>query len=534
MLKFMKKTGVFILEIAFVVLSAFLSSLAFPGPFSESGISFIAFFSLVPVFYIIDRTSWAKVPFLGAIYGFVFYLFYNYWLKTFHELAIFIAPSLEALQYLILFPILKSATSLFKRRGYLVQSIFYVSYLYLTQQGFLAYPYGNLSAAVFTYTRFIQSVDIFGIWGISLLMVLPQTLVAEILKKKRLREYLADIYVIFILFSMNYMYGIVSYDYYSTKNYDDSLRIATVQHSADTWKGGYSTYKANFETLCELSEEAMKENPDVVAWSETAFVPSVSWHKAYPSSVYTSALCDRFVEFGKNLGVPLITGNPEGVINDETLPPFLENGDWNWKTYNTVILFSDGDIKGTYRKQHLVPFTEYFPFEDLMPKTTEFLRSHDFKWWETGEEATVFTLGDVNFSTPICFEDTFGYLSAEFVKNGADFLLNVSNDVWSGSVPAEVQHMQLAVFRALENRRSLLRSTNSGITCLVTPSGDIVDPLEPFIKTWHIYEVPIDTEEPLTFYTRHVDVLPKTLCMLSLGLFLFGLYKRHKSKKWVY
>ena len=106
--------------------------------------------------------------------------------------------------------------------------------------------------------------------------------------------------------------------------------------------------------------------------------------------------------------------------------------------------------------------------------------------------------------------------------------------MWSGSVPAEVQHMQLAVFRALENRRSLLRSTNSGITCLVTPSGDIIDPLEPFIKTWHIYDVPIDTEEPLTFYTRHVDVLPKILCVLSLVLFFYGLYQRRKNKRWVY
>jgi hypothetical protein len=103
------------------------------------------------------------------------------------------------------------------------------------------------------------------------------------------------------------------------------------------------------------------------------------------------------------------------------------------------------------------------------------LKANDYKWWEKGTEATVFSYDGVRFSTPICFEDIFGSLNATFVRNGADMLVNLTNDSWSGSVPAEMQHLGLAVFRAVENRRPLIRGTNSGITCLVTPSGKIID-----------------------------------------------------------
>ncbi|MBR1939103.1 MAG: apolipoprotein N-acyltransferase, partial [Spirochaetales bacterium] len=449
--------------------------------------------------------------------------------KTFHPLAILIAPVLESVQYIILFPVLKSARKLFKKRYYIAQSIFYSGYLYLTQQGFLAYPYGNLTSAIYGFTAFIQIVAITGIWGLGFLMVLFQTLISEMLSEWRF--YKKDIAIISILFIMNECYGLTVLNYYRNKEVDESIRIAAIQHNADTWQGGYDTYEKNFHNLRDLTLEAMKENPDMVVWSETAFVPSVSWHEKYPSSSYTSKLCKEFVDFGLTLDVPLVTGNPEGVIKDESLPPFLKDGSWNWKTYNTVIHFADGSVQGTYRKQHLVPFTEHFPYEKQFPTIYRILLEHDYKWWEEGTEATVFSFRDLKFSTPICFEDTFGVLSANFVRNGADMIINLSNDFWSQSVQAEEQHMQLAIFRAIENRRPMIRSTNSGITCLVLPSGDIVDPLEPFTMTYHIYTVPVDRNQKLTFYTRYPDLFGKIFLIMSPIVFIYGLFCMKENRK---
>ncbi len=489
---------------------------------------------LIPLFYVTATSKLRYSWFLGLVYGFVYYVIYNYWLKTFHPLAILIAPILESWQYAIVFTLLTLLSKLFKKRAYIAWTFLYSAFLYVTQQGFLGYPYGNLTAAVYEFLPFIQIVDFGGIWLLGLIMVLPQALCAELIITKKLSLYKVDILSICVLYIAVLCYGYYRLSYYDNKEGNDSVKIATIQHSADSWEGGYSTYRRNFETMRDLSIKALEDNPDMIVWSETAFVPSVPWHLAYPHNSTASRLVDEFVSFGTSLSVPLLTGNPEGVIADETKGPFLEDGSFNWKTYNTVMLFGDGNVVGTYRKQHLVPFTEHFPYKKQFPRLYALLLANDYKWWEKGVEAKVFDFNGLSFSTPICFEDTFGYLSAEFVKNGAEILINLTNDSWSGSVAAEMQHMQLSVFRAIENRRPLLRSTNSGITCLVDISGRVIDPLTPFIETYNVYDITLGKEEGLTFYTKHPDLFAKLILLCSLFSFPLGCvvkYRRDKAEK---
>ena len=533
--EFRRALGRFFVETGVLLGAAFLHALAFPNFLDAKGWGILAFFTMIPVFWVINRSGWKVVWLEGAIYGFAFYLVYNYWLKTFHPLAILIAPSLEAMQYLILFPILKMGHSLFKKRGYLLQTLLYVGYSYLTQTGFLGYPYGNLASALYAYPVLIQIASITGIWGIVFMMALPQAWMASLLEgKESLSSYRADIIAYGALLAFQLLFGIVTYVSYTQARPERTVRIAAVQHSADSWKGGYATYKANYEVLKDASLEALKAKPDMILWSETAFVPSVSWHLEHPSDDLTYALVNDFIDFGKSLPVPLVTGNPEGLVKDKDLPPFLEDGSWNWKTYNTVILFGQGQILGTYRKQHLVPFTEYFPYGKEFPRLYALLKANDYKWWEKGTEPIVFSYNGIRFSTPICFEDIFGSLNAAFVRNGADILVNLTNDSWSGSVAAEMQHLGLAVFRAVENRRPLIRGTNSGITCLVTPAGAIVDPMNPFTKGWHLYEVPIGEKEGTTFYTRHPDVFAKASILLSSVLVVYGICMARKRRKAVH
>lgn len=532
----MKGVFRFLLTLAVVAFSAFLASLAFPGKWIENGLPFLAFIYLVPVFYIIFTSSYRTVWFYGLVYGFLFYYFYNYWLATFHPLAILIAPILESVQYALLFLALRSCRTLFKKHYALFACLFYNAYLYLTQQGFLGYPYGNITSALYEYTSLIQIVSITGIWGLGFVLTLPQVFLADYLYSKGEKKKLLVFLLSIVLLLSIWIIGFFMKNWYDNKEAEETVTVVAVQHSADTWQGGYSTYKANYETLERLTEEALAvSSPDMVVWSETAFVPSVSWHQTYNISITTRKLVDRFVEFGKSLSVPLITGNPEGVIKDKDFDPVLENGDWNWKTYNTVIYFANGTVEGTYRKQHLVPFTEYFPYEKQFPHLYNLLLANDYKWWEQGEEATVFDYNGIKFSTPICFEDTFGYLSAEFVRNGADMIINLSNDYWSRSVQAEKQHFQLAVFRAIENRRPLLRSTNSGITALVLPSGEIVNPLEPFTQSYGIYTMPIGQKDGLTFYTRHPDLFGKLFVAFSVYGVLYSItkyvYEKRRSRK---
>jgi apolipoprotein N-acyltransferase len=130
----------------------------------------------------------------------------------------------------------------------------------------------------------------------------------------------------------------------------------------------------------------------------------------------------------------------------------------------------------------------------------------------------------VRFATPICFEDTFGYLNREFVRRGADVLVNMTNDAWSASEVCEIQHAVMAVFRAVENKRAVVRSTNGGITCIIDPNGKIVSKLEPFVADYLVGLVPV-VRNVTTPYTRWGDWLGPVSIGLALGCIAIGLVK---------
>ena len=115
----------------------------------------------------------------------------------------------------------------------------------------------------------------------------------------------------------------------------------------------------------------------------------------------------------------------------------------------------------------------------------------------------------------------FGDLNRRFVQAGAQVLVNMTNDSWSFSVPAEVQHMMMGVFRAVENRRSMVRSTNGGMTVTIDPNGRILDQLEPFTDDYLISTVPV-VEGGHTLYTRFGDWLGMLMVALALGMLGYG------------
>ena len=523
-------------EVLVLIISAFILSLAFPGFVTSSGWGWIAFFALIPVFAVIKNTSYKAVWAYGFFFGVIFYCFFNYWLPGFHPGAIYIVTVIKGGEMMLLFPALKIAASAFKRYAFIPQAFIWAAYAYLSQNWFAGYPYGTICYALYEYLPLIQIADITGIWAIIIMMILLQAWLgyyvagvfsgsdANILHY--FKKSIVFIAVYAVLFALWFGYGIVSIKAQEERVPDRYWKVATIQHNHDSWEGGYQTYLQNFNNLRRLSLEALRYDPDIVVWSETAFVPSVWWHMNYSyegvgntiGNSETAELVRRFVSFAEELGKPLLTGNPRGVLKDESKPPIDPvTGELNRTDYNTVILFDDGTIKQSYAKQHLVPFTEHFPYKDSMPWLYDILVSLDFNWWEKGDEPVVFDSDGVKFSTPICYEDVFGDISADFVRNGADLIINMTNDRWSGCAEAAIQHAAIATFRSVETRKTMVRSTNSGYTCMILPTGEIVDPVEQFKMTYHIYDVPVyetKSADDLTFYVKHTDLF----AYISIGI----------------
>lgn len=532
------------LEVFVLLASAFVYAMAFPGFVSKSGFGFIAFLALIPVFAVIRNTTYRLVWAYGFVFGFVYYLFFNYWLTTFHPLAILIVPIIKGGEMIALFLALKAASSITKKYAYILEAVIWVSYAYLSESWFAGYPYGTICYAIYRYLPLMQLASITGPWGIIFLMIFPQSFLGNYLSDRlsgseqklgmHCKAHLIPLCVYAGLCIFWVVFGFTSEREWKNAAPDKEWRVAAIQHNHDSWKGGYQTYKINFNNLRRLSLEALQEDPDIIIWSETAFIPSVAWHTTYhydgndviDGNENTAKLVEEFIRFGEDLPIPLLTGNPEGVLEDSTKGPVNEDGTLNRADYNTVILFKDGKIDETYRKQHLVPFTEHFPYKKTLPWLYNILLANDYNWWLKGDESVVFTSPEgVTFSTPICFEDVFGYLPAAFVRQGANVIVNMTNDSWSGAESAEMQHAQIAAMRSIETRKSTIRGTNSGISCLITPYGSMEEIMPPFKMDWHIYNVPVyeTAHYGETFYVRHTDLFAKIAVWISLGFLFLGI-----------
>ncbi len=508
------------IEIGLLALSAVLFALSYPNVINTWGFFPLAFICLTPLFIVVHRCGWGRVFVYGITYGYVSYALFNYWLGAFHPLAGVIVYVIYASYFLVLVPLLKLADRLFPRYGYLLQAGLWVAYEFLKTKGFLGYPYGNLGYSQYLFLPFIQISSVFGVWFVSLMVVLPSVFIGNALKngvsgfKPFIKKNKLFIYIYAAVFIAVLIFGFAS-----PSDFSDSpqIKLGFVQHNADSWKGGTRQFENNKDKLIALSEKALAEDPDIqmMIWSETCFVPGIDWHTRYRTDPERYRLVKELKDFFATQKIPYVIGNDDGQLEPDS------SGEPERVDYNAVLLY-DGELKQTYRKIHLVPFTEHFPYQKIMPRFYQALKDRDYHWWKQGTEYTVFDAAGVRFSTPICFEDVFGYLSRNFVNAGAQILVNMTNDSWSGSIPSEMQHMAMGVFRAVENRRTMVRGTNAGITCTIEPDGKITSMIDPFEENYMISTVPI-YESTDTLYTKWGDWFAVTVLIASLAVLAAGI-----------
>ncbi|MDR1506001.1 MAG: apolipoprotein N-acyltransferase [Treponema sp.] len=528
----------FFVNLGLLAAGVLLFSLSFPNLLFIKGLPVLAWIAYVPVFILIRRVSVPASVFWGALYGYAAYSVFNYWLAVFHPIAGLVVCSIYLVYMALLFPLLRLALTLFPKRGYVLQWLLWLGYEYLRTQGFLAYSYGITGYSQWAVIPVIQIASIGGVWIVSALVLFPSVLLGSAIPARLspegslggpglnfgavvkecagfIRRERVSALLWAAAFALTLVYGFVSPVDYSTA---PRATVSLIQQNNDPWNdNGPVAYAANLRVLTRLSDEALAAAPDseLVVWSETAFIPRIYWHLTYRDQPAFYPIVRDLMDYLAAKDVPFVLGN------DDTRKEVNENGIWDEVSYNGVMLFEKDTMKQLYRKLHMVPFTEHFPYKKQLPAIYNMLASReDIHLWKPGVEATVFKTGRLAFSTPICFEDTFGYLSRNFVRNGADVLVNVSNDAWSKSVPAQMQHLSMAVFRAVENRCSMIRSTASGQTCAVDPSGRVLAMAEPFVETYLNASIPL--VKPAALYTVWGDVAGVFFTAAAIALLLTG------------
>ena len=214
------------------------------------------------------------------------------------------------------------------------------------------------------------------------------------------------------------------------------------------------------------------------------------------------------------MGVPHVQFYPDSntAPKDSRISPGSRS---RYKTFNSAILIEPGVDKNKsqiHEKSKLVPFSENVPYKHYLPFLGKLIRwSVGIGDWDFGPGLHIFTMDNphlslnTKFETWICFESVFSDYAREGVKNGAEFIVIVTNDGWFGKSAGPVQHKQYAVLRAIENRKWIVRCAQTGISCYIDPLGNIYDEIP--INTEGVISKTIFANNEKTFYTEHGDII---------------------------
>ncbi len=490
-----------------VICSALLLILAYPN----FNLGYLAWVALIPLFFALENKKTSQRFIIGYIFGVVFFSGILYWLTNVTIpgtiiliLLLSLAPAIFCLLYAI-----RLHTG---QAGYPLYAIIFVPSAwvlteYLRAHLFTGFPWALLAYSQSLNLPVIQIADITGAYGVSFLIVLVNFGVYLALKKTPKRFYI--LFFIFVLFTLIWAYGQNRINYiYPTQE----LKVSVIQGNIPQrlkWNPLYK--KFIIDKYCALTKESLRENPHLVIWPETA-LPGYLEEESY--------VRHQIFDLAKSGNTHLLVGAIRGE---------------NSEVFNSATLISDkGKVLQNYDKIHLVPFGEFVPFEKLLFPMRAFIDKPigDF---DRGSEFTVFkaVFSDIipsprkiqkttqfySFSALICFEDIFPGLSRHFVKKGARFLVNITNDAWFGKTAAPYQHMQGSIFRAVENRTPVVRAANTGLSCIIDHKGKILKSVrvgkdEIFVEGYVAGMImPTFTK---TFYTRFGDVFSWVCIVLVL------------------
>lgn len=547
----------------FLLSSVGLFILANPNFLYNQGFGFLAWIYYIPLLFLINKCSYKTVWLAGGLFGFLFYAGYAYWLYNYGPICFYFICIFYFFIYSVLFLILKYIDNKSVTYNWFLSCIVLAAFEYIKTKGFLGFNYGVTVYTQYKYNHLIQITDIIGPFVLNLIIIFCScfyyNLIHKIILKRQyeseqdtnldINQFNTHLHFIkahekhmkklsiipnviigiffHILIVLIVVYGFIDKDYGAS----DSIKVCAIQHNEDPDSSDIDADILNFKSLYELTDLALEvdENIEVIVWPETAIVPCIEY-KYF--RINNGPIPDEKEEKSINL-----IANVLNYINRKNQLFIIGNNGISFETagdceiqsdFGKIISYSNDalvfkskenvipPVPEKYKKMKLVPFTEGFPYSNIFPKINEQLIKMYGYLYSPGSEYKVFNYKNLYFSTPICFEDTFSDIARNMYQAGARCLINITNDSWSKSSSCQNQHLSMAVFRSIENRIPSVRSAATGITCVISEKGEIIQKAEEFSKDFVICDVSlINKNRKPTIYCSYGLMIENALLVFA-------------------
>ena len=495
--------------VALSIIAAVLLSLSF----SSFNLWQFGWCGFIPLFIALENKSLRRSFIVAYLCGVIFWSFTVYWLVH-----VTLLGTIILVLYLALYFGLFGLGITFLRRnqenGILFFPCLWVLLEYVRSYLFTGFPWALIGFSQYKNLPVIQIANITGVWGVSFLVVLVNTVIYSIIRKQlKLRIYL--IYAAILFLSLAYGFIRLSYRPALQKG-SRVLKISVIGGNIPQdlkWDKQAVGFIQN--SYRELTVAAAGDNPDLIIWPE-ASVPGL-WGQDDAEFALVFSLA-------RQQNINLLAGAVCRLRDNY---------------YNSALLIDKlGVLQAIYNKLHLVPFGEFVPLKNIFPFLETIAPIGDI---EPGNEYTIFKLQPALFEKPvgapapfgvlICFEDLFPELSRQFVKRGAKFLVNITNDAWYKEGSAPYQHFAASVFRAIENRVYLARAANTGISGFIDPFGRILSVIhdtkekEIFIKGYSSQSIYLEPPRR-TLYNQYGDFFIILCLLFDIYVVIFNLKKK--------
>lgn len=393
--------------------------------------------------------------------------------------------------------------------GMLLLPPFWVLLEYVRGLSELSFPWCTIGYTWGAFKILIQGLDLIGVYGYSLIIGELGVALYLLFRPSSPRLRLRTTASLVITFLFLEIYGQIRL--HQGPPNQGTARVAMIQANIDQlakWDEAFldstvSTHLRMTQDVCE------KVRPDFVLWSETSLPMYIMKRPMYHAKV--RALVD-------SIRVPILFGSLDfsRIGDDYTSIQFSNCAFWARPGIDSMI---------QYRKIRLVPFSEYLPFGTIFPIINRVdLGEADFT---PGTKPVLLSHKEAVLSPSICYEIVYPSLIRRSVASGANLLVNITNDGWFGRTSAPFQHLNMARFRCIENRISLARCANTGVTAIVDPKGTILKQTRIMKRAYLEGEVPL-SHRP-TLYTRFGDWIVG-VCLFACLFGLISLARRPKPK----
>ena len=567
------------LQVFYILFSALMVALALPNELFHFGQPLIGIFSLVPLYKAFTNfSSYKEAAALTGLHTFTVHLCSSYWLGFFKDFAALtlgasaigtgVIGAIIGLALYSPFARIKANKTLrilsspfyanFIPFRALWFCIVYVMYEWIKSCGWFGYPWGTISTTLYRWKVLIQIADITGTYGVTFLTCLFVSVISEghtlyLAMGKSSRNFAlfsySKLFLFFIsLFILTFIYGCVKY--FAPEKPIKYLNTILVQQNADPWQESndnttiLTSQRLTTEQLEKLAAEG--EKPDIVVWSEGCLKYALPYSIAhYNRSPYEEPL----IPFIKKAGVPFLLGGSYRVGQNPR------------RSMNAALLFDgDGEFRGAYGKNHLVPVAEVLPLADI-PAVANFFKKviRISAGWTPGDQYVCFdikgsltenakkpavkvislaespkeqaaeeeSLSYVRITAPICFDDAFPDVCRPLAASGSELFMNITDDSWSLKASAEYQHFVVAAYRTIELRTTMARSTNSGYSVVINPKGNIIADMPLFKEAATTVKIPIYKRQ-VTTYLLLGNWLPHLCAIAAIAFEILMFIKRNE------